>query len=538
MDPPRQRRNYSKGGCRECKRRKIKCDETKPACLRCLRMAKECSYPVPGETVLRMSTRELQQMGLYKQTLSIRHYKPPTESASAEDVTMTQSTTPPPCSSLSSTPTSITTSSEFPSASLSRILNHPAPFNTLDVSSIADGLAQLADLMGSRLPTLSVSISQVQPVPSDITTVNVNSDYVKLPPEESSYYYEAYSTFCPCLLPLPRWNGHSYSNPVRDTIVTFSGAYPIVLAATLAVGSKLKGKEDLSANYLATVSSLAKSQLESIQSMRDLESLIVASVFLASAATHLYPSEINWQNSLTSVARFVSKSSTVEQSKVSVLCKWLLFTFDATSAQPPLSGALSVIGASCCPKEKAVLEEWGLLLTSGFNLLTGTSQAVIHLHEGFLDFFVKGTNRIDYRKGLTLMSGYANELNHLFCPSPQDVGFVESPWGSTVNGSFVSWMDISHQTHTHAFIAWSLVTIYGVAWTSPQVQQILSQIIQLVDNINTAVESSLGPLVRAPIAMRWPVLVACSFIKDLELRSRGHEYLNCCKQLSTLKEDG
>jgi len=55
-----RKRDYSRGGCRECKRRKIKCDETKPTCLQCTRLSKECAYPMVGERVLRVSKRYLQ----------------------------------------------------------------------------------------------------------------------------------------------------------------------------------------------------------------------------------------------------------------------------------------------------------------------------------------------------------------------------------------------------------------------------------------------------------------------------------------------
>lgn len=56
------KREYSKGGCRECKRRKIKCDEGKPGCWQCIRLKKDCSYPFVGEKVARVSRKFL----LYK----------------------------------------------------------------------------------------------------------------------------------------------------------------------------------------------------------------------------------------------------------------------------------------------------------------------------------------------------------------------------------------------------------------------------------------------------------------------------------------
>lgn len=55
------KRDYSRGGCRECKRRKIKCDETKPHCVQCTRLKKKCSYPSVGEKVLRVSKKFLEK---------------------------------------------------------------------------------------------------------------------------------------------------------------------------------------------------------------------------------------------------------------------------------------------------------------------------------------------------------------------------------------------------------------------------------------------------------------------------------------------
>lgn len=57
-----KKRKYSKGGCKECKRRKIKCSEEKPACYQCLRLHKQCSYPVEGERVLRVSKKKLESL--------------------------------------------------------------------------------------------------------------------------------------------------------------------------------------------------------------------------------------------------------------------------------------------------------------------------------------------------------------------------------------------------------------------------------------------------------------------------------------------
>lgn len=39
-----KKRKYSRGGCKECKRRKMKCDEGKPYCFNCTRLKKACVY--------------------------------------------------------------------------------------------------------------------------------------------------------------------------------------------------------------------------------------------------------------------------------------------------------------------------------------------------------------------------------------------------------------------------------------------------------------------------------------------------------------
>lgn len=61
MTEEKPKKFYSKLGCRECKRRKIKCDETKPLCQKCTRLYKECVYPKLGEKVLRVSKKFLTQ---------------------------------------------------------------------------------------------------------------------------------------------------------------------------------------------------------------------------------------------------------------------------------------------------------------------------------------------------------------------------------------------------------------------------------------------------------------------------------------------
>lgn len=71
-----KRSEYLKNGCRECKRRKIKCDEFvnppkeafsvinhqgRPLCWNCTRLKKKCEYPKKGERVARVSRKYLME---------------------------------------------------------------------------------------------------------------------------------------------------------------------------------------------------------------------------------------------------------------------------------------------------------------------------------------------------------------------------------------------------------------------------------------------------------------------------------------------
>lgn len=54
------KRKYSRAGCAECKRRKIKCDEARPSCSLCTKVQKPCVYPV-AKLKMNARTRNSQQ---------------------------------------------------------------------------------------------------------------------------------------------------------------------------------------------------------------------------------------------------------------------------------------------------------------------------------------------------------------------------------------------------------------------------------------------------------------------------------------------
>src|SRR5262245_23324755 len=54
---PRKGHTKSRSGCFNCKRRKVKCKEERPACSSCQRLGLDCSYPSPARSVVPVTVR-------------------------------------------------------------------------------------------------------------------------------------------------------------------------------------------------------------------------------------------------------------------------------------------------------------------------------------------------------------------------------------------------------------------------------------------------------------------------------------------------
>lgn len=75
-----RKRKYSRNGCKECKRRKIKCDETVPECNNCTRLKKACEY---DHSMNLAKKTDLQQKG--PGTLRVKMYRSSFETSPPEN---------------------------------------------------------------------------------------------------------------------------------------------------------------------------------------------------------------------------------------------------------------------------------------------------------------------------------------------------------------------------------------------------------------------------------------------------------------------
>lgn len=63
--------NKVRSGCNTCKQRKVKCDETKPSCLRCTRTGRQCDYTkiIPSIVELHGDPEERRALHIYRETV-------------------------------------------------------------------------------------------------------------------------------------------------------------------------------------------------------------------------------------------------------------------------------------------------------------------------------------------------------------------------------------------------------------------------------------------------------------------------------------
>lgn len=92
--PKIKKRKYSRKGCNECKRRKIKCDEAAPACNNCTRLNKTCIYESKSrrqQDPLVAKFPESSEPPVREKNLNLKFYKPKTPKSTRKEETKAES---------------------------------------------------------------------------------------------------------------------------------------------------------------------------------------------------------------------------------------------------------------------------------------------------------------------------------------------------------------------------------------------------------------------------------------------------------------
>lgn len=429
----RCKRDYSRGGCRECKRRKIKCDETKPHCLRCSRLSKQCSYPGRGETVLRVSKQYLQDhadgIDPDDNSFTIQYYQPKAAKQRQQLFSLkpiwkgpeTAAKQPPTAnlSGLDNLADLATLTLPNPITPALAITSSPDPppsgvspsylFSTEDLHSlVTDANLMVLDL----LPDLDINdedlIAFTEPppavLPSTATIRGIPAEYMTRLglDSERDYMEKFFNEFGQQIFPFGCFDlaTNGYINPLRDCILRYALREPYLLAAVLALGAKcsyeylekeqpenplLSSLQDRYWHYLSQClkllgPALTHNQEKEVKNdmVANLELILLTVLLLALANALLH--RHNWRPHLKGAKDILIKAtnSKIRQLKTLILCKMWFVDFEI------LAGTSLALGGTLTTEfeldsvllfsnnyEIVVLRELGIIEENGFNVFSG-----------------------------------------------------------------------------------------------------------------------------------------------------------------------
>ncbi|KAI5967567.1 hypothetical protein CANMA_003001 [Candida margitis] len=409
MPPRRFKRDYSRGGCRECKRRKIKCNEAKPHCSECTRLGKDCSYPNIGERVIRGSKKIIDEK---KESFVL----PDTQGKRIWTVQMYMGPDQPKkkmkWDKVSSHPSSPNENHPSDHSPLNGVINNNVPqetsqegiqqLNFQDASKVgpdiqefvppssilpsdvynSDDLNLLAEDLNNLVNDIMFSSNIVQSVdgqldffdPTTETTPylddipkNIPYDYIKLKTDdERRYMTQFYEDFASQILPFSvcddEWG--SYRNPFRDVIMKYAARETFLLAAMLSQGARLASElqddeksrqQDMEncGNYLSTCLKLLGPALSRNQEKQvrgdltsNIESILLTVLLLASS--NASNEKQSWRPHLKGAKDIIMKAtgSKIRSSTTLILCKIWFADFEI------LAGLSSELGGTLRTKEE------------------------------------------------------------------------------------------------------------------------------------------------------------------------------------------
>ncbi|RCK55415.1 Lysine biosynthesis regulatory protein LYS14 [Candida viswanathii] len=533
--PKRIRKSYSRNGCRECKRRKIRCPEEKPFCSTCVRLGKQCSYPLAGEKVLRISRRlikeEIENMGKTTQFLPVQYDIP-------KRIKIPPSTPP---GGVKQSPLNI-----------ENLINNNDFLSGTDLSSLTTDLNNLVtDIMeGSNIPFLEDDFQfdfLNESFVVDEITKNIPIDYIKLPRKhEQLYWEEFYNNFAQIIEPFQAYHSRTKttSNPARDIILHTAASEPFLLAAVLAEGAntcylKYKRPEDERAYgaYLSKCLKLLEPARET-----DLNANIEAvllTLLLLTAATATSQT-LQWRPHLVGAKTLLIKAFNQNVSKKFVFCKyWFLSIEILAGLSTSLGGTLQTdyeIDRLMTPGneyEVGVLREIGIITDQGFNILMGFDNSCIACFGDLLKVLNKKRFNIDVgtMEYVKLVSAFYAQSNIVYIDSRgviPEKDLTRYIPGLPIeelrvnNASYwISWQDISHQSYVLLSIIMILTRFFVI-----DVSQLVDQMILFIHYLNqfSDVQQHASPYLL--LMIQWPLLVTGLSTTKLEQRTLLLKYFS------------
>ncbi|CAR25570.1 ZYRO0A03058p [Zygosaccharomyces rouxii] len=353
------KRKYSRNGCTECKRRRMKCDETKPTCWQCARLNRECVYILNAKNKKRKprearikSTDRNNKKGLAKTNGSI----PPAAVAVAAAAAADANTNKLEKDMINNMqvlelPNVISASNMdgYDANLLIQNLNDMVSMKLNDSFSLNEGLKDfhLPDLDIPELMPQSKASENSVPISflvNNVITFNTRLSSFQLGGVHDKYlevfFYDCLDSIAPFF--------QNQGNPLRDIILSFARNESYLLSATLAVGASIahrnSNKLEDERNYCAYLShclSLLGEQFQNESNvMHKIEPITLTVIMLAWDCINAMNSQ--WRSHLKGVTDLFKKINSGNSSKVMNVAKcWFKVMETFASISTVLGGSLT-----------------------------------------------------------------------------------------------------------------------------------------------------------------------------------------------------
>ncbi|ODV98237.1 hypothetical protein PACTADRAFT_19721, partial [Pachysolen tannophilus NRRL Y-2460] len=410
------RRKYSKTGCKECKRRKMKCDEGKPACWQCERLAKTCIYD-PVKLKKRTRTRKVHNLNdiVNMRLFEVLGPNGNVGNSSPEDNSSTNITN---FREPGQSPQTHFNNDDIHDSDSERMIidssnnNKQTEYNSypLDLSPNTLAVRNVNDDKQSQNITLdtedSGNVSKIMHIP--LSSFHIG--------EQHQLYAEFfYNDFAKIILP---FQPTTQLNPVRDILLTLAVKNSFLLSAILACGARsafkksaLAEDEEAYCSYLSScLTSLSKILVsQKSQLIANVEPLLLTVLLLTS--DNASSTTQSWRAHLRGAKDLLIMYSASEESKkahkkslVLAFCRsWFVSIEILAGLAAPFGGTLESdeelnLLVNLEDFEIEYLKLIHLVRNDGFNLLYGyTNDCVLHLRS-----LVRLLRRVNIRRNKSL----------------------------------------------------------------------------------------------------------------------------------------